>query len=178
MSKFKPARATNLHADNWNPLFESPCKPSFAVGFDYDGARYHIWFRGFKPQDSTLFKNPPLGAMRGGANHFDTRRLDLAKPFGAAALSWILPQIGRLSDEARNAHEAECAERVAQQGARHSEQKIRDAAPALLAVVAGYSERVQAVLDAWTSGDLAGAVNLLEDYRDNEAATAIDQAAS
>ena len=74
-------------------------------------------------------------------------------------------------------HTAGCSNmRCTYSTCRAAHAKLIDAAPALLAVVQGYGVLVQGVIDAWSGGDLAGAVNLLEDYRDNEASNAMFEA--
>lgn len=52
----------------------------------------------------------------------------------------------------------------------------QEAAQNLLSVATTYSELVQGILDNWSDGNLAEAVNAIEDYRDNEAARIIAQA--
>lgn len=52
----------------------------------------------------------------------------------------------------------------------------QDVAQNLLSVATTYGELVQVILDSWESGNLAEAVNAIEDYRDNEAARIIAQA--
>jgi hypothetical protein len=55
-------------------------------------------------------------------------------------------------------------------------QITQDEAQNLLTVAITYGELVQRILDNWESGDLAGAINAIEEYRDEEAARIITEA--
>lgn len=50
----------------------------YALGWDKDGARFHVWLdRETKEVTMELFKNPPLGTNLWGEGYFSTRHLDL-----------------------------------------------------------------------------------------------------
>jgi hypothetical protein len=129
MSAFKPALVTNLHCDNWQAYHGYP---KFSIGFTYQGARYHIWFRDGRDEE-VMYKNPPLGAT--GADHFQPRKLELSKSFGLAVLAWLEPQMARLEAEGKALHEAEIAKAHAKQLEANKEARVRDAAPTMFAVL-------------------------------------------
>jgi hypothetical protein len=149
MSKFKPALATNLHADNWNGLSSDE---RFAIGFDYDGARYHIWFCAGKDEE-ILYKNSPVTARRGDANYFDTRKLDLSKSFGLAVLDWIQPRFAALTAEARDKYAREVSAVRLKQAVANRAAKVRDAAPDLLAALRTCVDMLLQLQECMTNAD-------------------------
>jgi hypothetical protein len=141
-SKFKPALATNLHGDNYQPFNGG----TFAVGFEYEGARYHIWFKNGRDGE-VLYKNCPVALKRGDAGYYEPRKLDLSKPFGLAVLNWIEPHFGALTAQAKAQYDAgAAAEQAAGEEVRRTE-RIRDAAPDLLAALEDAAAKLQMILD-------------------------------
>jgi hypothetical protein len=136
-SKFKPALATNLHATSY-------FGDKFAVGFDYDGARYHIWFRDGRDEE-VLYKNCPLGLKSTDAGYYEPRKLDLSKPFGLAVLTWIEPRFEALTAQAKALCDAEAAaEQALHKEAKRAEQ-VRAAAPDLAEALQGLLAEVDAM---------------------------------
>lgn len=88
------AKLENIHVDNLNDSGRHA-----ALGWDCDGARFHVWFdpSDWTIQDSrssgsmrsfpTVYKNPPCGVKYKEAGHFTTRRLDASKGPNAKMLA-------------------------------------------------------------------------------------------
>ena len=49
---------------------------NYAIGWNKDGARFHVWFTDSVVED-TIYKNPPHGTKCHAEGWFETRRLDL-----------------------------------------------------------------------------------------------------
>ncbi|SRR6266550_7897432 len=108
----------------YNGPFSEPC-----AGFNYQGARYHIWLDSHTPGASwlhgkTLYKNAPLGIKYKESGYFKTRHLDsekacnmlliaallLAIDFPAAKLAW---EAKRMADDIARESEEREAQRLA-----------------------------------------------------------------
>lgn len=101
---------------------------TYWLGCVYDGARYHVWINKatHQPDETTLYKNPPLGVEKGDPGHYWTRKLDLNGATGRMLLpamlaardaqglvqKWRDELAVKAAEELRVAEEARKAERI------------------------------------------------------------------
>lgn len=108
-----------------------------ALCCDYDGARFHIWVdrHGYKPVDSKLFKNPPLGTPHRGEGDFNTRLLDMNGAIGRKIVPLMRAAVPTIAPafEKRIAYEVEQRAIAAEQLKQAA--RIKEAGPVLLAAL-------------------------------------------
>lgn len=132
MPKFKPQLVINLHADCFGEYHHGAKVESvFSVGFNYEGARYHIWFVNGIDQE-ILYKNPPLGMDVHDPAHYQPRKLALSAAFGLSVLAWLEPQYKALKAQAKAEFDAKESADATRRAALVAEDRLANAAPALL----------------------------------------------
>jgi hypothetical protein len=79
MTKFKTADVTNVELGEYSAF-----NATISLGWEADGARYHIWCKNAPElpfeRGTVLYKNPPHGVKHRGPGDFNTRQLDSTKP--------------------------------------------------------------------------------------------------
>lgn len=135
MPKFKPQLVTNLHGDCFSQWkYGTRVESHYSVGFNYDGARYHLWFTNGKDEE-ILYKNPPLGMDVHHPDHYQPRKLALSAAFGLSVLAWLEPQLPALKAQAKAEFDEKQTYEQAAANKRASDARIANAAPDMLAAL-------------------------------------------
>lgn len=153
----KAPNITNAHVDP--PSFGSD---RMGAGFDYRGARFHVWIvpdeRGRPQFDSrdgkrVLYKNPPAGVKRDSLDNFPTRRLDATSAPNVRLINELFRQVveGDMIAKARAAADVIENKRLAEAHAEWAVQCKHDAGPQLYAVLL----RIRAT---FVAGDIAALI--------------------
>jgi hypothetical protein len=126
-ARFIPSRACEL-------TVEGSSRQSIAIGFTYEGLRYHTWLNQAQQlvEDGALYKNPPRGVERNSPHWFETRTQYLSSAFGRAVRQWLTPQLPALIAQAQAAIDAADADAQLRQQQIAAAERLRNAAPALL----------------------------------------------
>lgn len=107
-----------------------------AIGCEYDGARWHAWIHPVTLAcDGPLYKNPPLGTKPHDPGYFKTRHLDRE----ANANKWLFDlMIAHAPAAIEAARKVEAEKIAAEEAARNADaaaERVRAAAPKMLAVL-------------------------------------------
>lgn len=131
-----------------------PYSSSAALGGTFEGARYHVWFdtETFKV-DPTLYHNPPEGLKYGEEGYFRTRKHRIDSVFGKGMVEALFETMNRegLIGKARREQQEEDRKASEQNMAAGAAQRVKEAAPDLLAAL-------RELRDAFTEWDESGHV--------------------
>lgn len=129
---------TNVHVDNYTSFNKRA-----SVGWNFDGARYHVWidvetlaidgkFSSAGP--GTLYKNPPLEVERGEPGHYDARLLDATATKNAALIARVFEIVKRDGLVAKAIAKQNAADQRKRDGyaAAAKVARIKEAGPELL----------------------------------------------
>lgn len=108
---------------------------SISLGFDCDGARYHVWLDKHGEMREPLYKNPPRNIEYKKEGWFKTRELDLAAQSSQKLLKAALAQAGNFRAAYAAAYKAGEDKLAAEKAANAEASRIalvKEAGPALL----------------------------------------------